>query len=135
DAVRFGDRAHAAPRLSDLAARSEGRWAPAFAAHAEGVTNDDGAAIDAVATEFEDMGALLMAAEAAAEASAAFQRSGHRSKAERAAARAGVFAAACEGARTPVLDELTSPLPLTRREREIADLAAQGLSSQIIGRR
>ena len=31
--------------------------------------------------------------------------------------------------------ELTSPLPLTRREREIADLAAQGMSSQIIARR
>src|SRR5207248_1092339 len=71
DALRFGDRTRAAS-LGDLAARSEGRWARAFAVHTAGVTDDDGAGLDAVATEFEDMGALLMAAEAATEASAAF---------------------------------------------------------------
>ena len=49
---------------------------------------------------------------------------------------ASELAARCEGARTPALvfpdDELT---PLSRRELEVADLAATGLSSeQIAGR-
>jgi DNA-binding CsgD family transcriptional regulator len=135
DVVRLGGAAHAADRLRATANRSEGRWAPVFAAHAAAVTNDDGAALDAVATQFEDLGALLLAAEAAAEASAAFRRSGHHSRAERAATRAGVLAAACEGACTPLLEELRTPLPLTRREREVAHLAAQGLTSQAIAER
>jgi DNA-binding CsgD family transcriptional regulator len=135
DILRLGAAAQAAEQLHATAARSEGRWALVFGAHGFAVTNDDGTALDAAATQFEDMGALLMAAEAAAEASNAFRRSGHRGRAEQAAARAGVLAGACEGARTPLLEELRSPLPLSHREREVVHLAVQGLTSQIIARR
>jgi DNA-binding CsgD family transcriptional regulator len=34
-----------------------------------------------------------------------------------------------------VLDEFERPLPLTRREREVANLASEGLSSQAIADR
>ena len=135
DALRLGCGSEAALGLIELAPRIEGSWARCFAAHAVAVSDDNGTALDEVATAFEDIGALLFAAEAAAEASAAFGRSGCRSQAERAAARSGVLAAACEGARTPLLEELEQPLPLTRREREVANLAADGLSSQAIADR
>jgi DNA-binding CsgD family transcriptional regulator len=134
DALRLG-ATDAAPELIARAPEIEGRWAPAFAAHAAAVTDADGAALDAVATHFEDLGALLLAAEAAAEASATFRATGLTARADRSAARAGVLAGACEGARTPILEELARPLPLTRREREVANLAARGLSSPAIAQR
>ena len=78
---------------------------------------------------------MLLAAEAHAEASAVFVATGLRARAERAAARAGQLASGCEGACSPMLDELQRPLPLTRREREVASLAAAGLPSQMIAER
>jgi len=135
DAVRLGAAKRAAPRLCDVASSSEGRWAPRFTAHALAAVEDDGDALEAAADGFEELGALLMAAEANAEASAAWQRSGRRSRAERGAARAARLIAKCEGVRTPLLDEFERPLPLTRREREVANLAAEGLSSQAIADR
>ena len=135
DAVRLGGAGEAAAPLITLAADVDGRWPMLFAAHARAVVADEGTALDAVATEFEKVGALLLSAEAAAEASAAFRRSGLTSLAARAAARASALAALCDGARTPLLHELDQPLPLTRREREVANLAASGLPSQAIAER
>jgi ATP/maltotriose-dependent transcriptional regulator MalT len=135
DAVRLGAAREAASRLYAVASSSEGRWAPLFAAHTEALVDDDGKALEVVADGFEQMGALLLAAEANAEASAAFGRSAHRARSERCAARSARLAEACEAAWTPVLDEFERPLPLTRREREVTQLAAQGLSSQAIADR
>ena len=56
------------------------------------------------------------------------------SSARVATARAAVFAAACEGVRTPALAALDAT-DLTAREREIARLAAGGLSNRGIGSR
>ena len=134
DALRLGGM-NAAPRLVERSPQVEGHWAPCFAAHGAAVSDSDGAKLDAVATRFEELGAVLLAAEAAAEASAAFRQAALVGRAERCAARAGVLAQACENARTPVLDQLARPLPLTRREREVASLAAQGLSSPAIAER
>jgi DNA-binding CsgD family transcriptional regulator len=135
DVVRLGHSAGVAPRLAGLAAVVEGRWPPVFAAHAAALAADDGAGLEAVSSDLEALGAGLLAAEAAAEASASFHRARLDARAERASARAGVLAAGCEGARPPALDELEQPLPLTRREREVADLAARGLSSPAIAER
>ena len=114
DALRLGCVRESALVLRELAPRLKGNWARCFGAHAVAVLDDDGTALEAVANAFEDIGALLFAAEAAAQASAAHRRAGRNSQAERAVARSGLLSAACEGARTPVLEELDQPLPLTR---------------------
>ncbi|MFN2534079.1 MAG: LuxR C-terminal-related transcriptional regulator [Pseudonocardiaceae bacterium] len=133
-AVCFGDRT-LADRLAELAGQVDGPRAPAAAAHAAALAADDGAALDAASVQLETMGALLLAADAAAQAVAAHARHGERGSAHAAGSRAHRLAQACEGARTPALAALAMPLPLTVREREIVTLAAGGLSNRQIAER
>lgn len=135
DAIRFGPVRRAAERLEAVAATTEGLLAPRLAAHARALSERDGPALLAAASGFEEIGTVLLAAESCAQASLSFAQRGSRSAAERAAGRAWALAAACEQPQTPVLDELERPLPLTRREREVAGLAATGVSSQVIADR
>jgi DNA-binding NarL/FixJ family response regulator len=130
-AVCFGDRT-VADRLAQLATQVDGPRAPVAAAHAAALAADDGAALHAASRQLEDMGALLLAADAAAQAAAAHTRQDLRGSAHTAATRAHRLAQACEGARTPAL---ATPLPLTSREREIVTLAAGGLSNRQIADR
>ncbi|HEX4099042.1 MAG TPA: helix-turn-helix transcriptional regulator [Pseudonocardiaceae bacterium] len=81
------------------------------------------------------MGALLLAADAAAHAASAHGRHQQRGSAQAAATRAHQLAEASEGARTPALAAVAAPLPLTSREREIVALAAGGLSNRQIADR
>lgn len=133
-AVCFGDRT-AAERLAELAAQVNGPRGRAAAAHAIALAADDGTALQAASVQLEEMGALLLAADAAAQAAAAHTRHGLRGSATSAAARAHRLAQACEGARTPALAAVAAPLPLTGREREIVTLAADGLSNRDIANR
>jgi len=133
-AVCFGDRT-LADRLAELAGQADGPRAPAAAAHAAALAAADGAALHAASVQLETMGALLLAADAAAQAATAHTRHGERGSAHAAASRARRLAQACEGARTPALAALAVPLPLTVREREIVTLAAGGLSNRQIADR
>jgi DNA-binding NarL/FixJ family response regulator len=133
-AVCFGDRT-VADRLTQLATQVDGPRAGAAAAHAAALAADDGAALHAASVQLEQMGALLLAADAAAQAAAVHTRHNRRGSAQTAAARAHQLAQACEGACTPALATLAAPLPLTHREREIATLAAGGLSNREIAQR
>ena len=63
---------------------------------------------------------------------AAHQRDGLARRASEAAQRSARLAAECEGARTPALVAGTESTPLTRREREVAELAARGATSRDI---
>jgi DNA-binding CsgD family transcriptional regulator len=113
-----------------------GRLAPVYAAHASALAARDGPALDTVADAFADIGANLLAAEAAAEAAHAHRAAGRRSLALASARTATALAATCQGARTPALDLLTAQPPdLTRREYEIAGLASRGLPSKAIATR
>jgi DNA-binding NarL/FixJ family response regulator len=85
-----------------------------------------------IAETFERIGAVLYAAEAAAAAAEIFRQEGRIGSAFGAGARARVLTEQCEGARTPALLALDASLPLTRREHEIAGLAARGLSNRQI---
>jgi DNA-binding CsgD family transcriptional regulator len=78
---------------------------------------------------------MLLAAEAAADAAEAFRRAGDQRAASAASHRSTTLAAFCEGADTPGLIRANTVIPLTAREREIATLAAEGLSSKDIADR
>ncbi|MEC3958600.1 LuxR C-terminal-related transcriptional regulator [Nocardia sp. CDC153] len=133
-AARFGDHS-VAGRLADLAARIDGRLVQVQARHAVAVAAHDGPGLDTAAAEFENIGALLSAADAAAQAASAHERAGDRRRLLESAATANRLAAACGGASTPALRQSAQPLPLTAREREIANLVAAGLSNRQIADR
>jgi DNA-binding NarL/FixJ family response regulator len=134
DAVRFGDPT-CLDRLVDLPGGTGGRLAAVIASHAAAVRNHDAEAIFAAAQQFEQLGALLSAADAAAQAAVAFEAVDDRRRSVEAAAAANRLAAQCGGIRTPALDLAAHPLPLTVREREIANLVAAGLSNRDIADR
>ncbi|MFF0528411.1 LuxR C-terminal-related transcriptional regulator [Nocardia amikacinitolerans] len=133
-AARFGDHS-VAGRLADLAARVDGRLVQIQAKHAVALAAHDGPGLDAAASEFEAIGAVLSAADAAAQAASAHERAGDRRRLLESAAAANRLAAACGGAATPALRKAAQPLPLTAREREIANLVAAGLSNRQIADR
>lgn len=135
DAARLGGAAHVASRLRSLAEVVDGPVVPLYAAHATALTTRNETALEEVAASFEAIGAMLLAAEAAAEAAVAYRAAGHEQTARSAAARAIVLAGHCEGAPTPALGLLKQPPELTPREREIAGLAAAGLSNRAIAER
>ncbi len=133
-AARFGEHS-VADRLTELATRVEGRLVVVQAAHARALAAHDGAGLDAVAVDFERVGALLSAADAAAQAASAHERADDRRRLTESAAAANRLAAVCGGASTPALRAAAQPLPLTVREREIANLVAAGLSNRQIADR
>jgi DNA-binding CsgD family transcriptional regulator len=134
DAARLGAAAKVADRLAELARRSPGPLISCYAEHAAALVDRDAPRLERVSTDMESLGALLLAAETAAEASRAFRRAGRGDSARRTAARAAALTARCEGAATPALRNLQAP-DLTPRQWEIVKLAAAGLTNeQIAGR-
>lgn len=134
DAARFGDQT-CLDRLVEVATTTGGRLATVIAAHASAVRDRDSTGIAAAARQFEEIGALLSAADAAAQAAVAFEGKDDRRRSVEAASVANRLAAECGGIRTPALELAAHPLPLTVREREIANLVAAGLSNRDIADR
>ncbi|WP_225440415.1 helix-turn-helix transcriptional regulator [Amycolatopsis eburnea] len=127
DLVRFG--------VPEFSSELDGPLVSLYAAHARALSAGDAAALDAVATAFADMGARLLAAEAAAEASRAHRAAGKLGSAVGSAQRAQSWLASCPDAATPALALLDTPLDLTVRELEIARLVATGLTSRAVADR
>ena len=134
DAVRFGDRT-SLQRLIDAADTVDGRLAAVYVAHATALLNRDAAAVYSAAELFEQIGALLSAADTAAQAADMFEAQGDRSRAVEAAETADRLAAMCGGIESPALSVAVHPLPLSTREREIANLIAAGLNTREIAER
>ncbi|MER5539754.1 LuxR C-terminal-related transcriptional regulator [Streptomyces mirabilis] len=133
-AVCLGD-ASVAGRLAELTSLVDGPRVWAAAAHAAALSTGDGKGLRAASAQWEETGDLLSAADAAAQSASTHLRRGERAQAHAAAARAHRLAQTCQGVRTPALLEAARPVPLTRREREVAVLAARGLTNQQIADR
>jgi DNA-binding CsgD family transcriptional regulator len=93
------------------------------------------AGLEAAGQAFQDLGAALLAAEAYLAASARYRSEGRVRQASAMARNASELAATCGDVRTPGLSLGTGAEPLTRREREVAGLAAAGASSREIAAR
>ena len=130
-AMRLG-ASEEARRVAALGASCQGALTAAFAEHAAAFLHDDGDRLDRVATRFHRLGLRLLAAEAAVHASLAYRRAGLSARARAASTRAAMLHTSCEGARTPIVAQGTITADLTRREREVALLAAQGMTSRRI---
>lgn len=130
DQARLGDADSVLERLTDLDHDS-----PASAVrigHAAALANGSPDALVDAARRFETSGALLLAAEAQADAARAHQRAGRMRDAQRHRVRAGELVDRCEGADTPALAVGDEVVPLTPREREIVRMAAAGLTNRQI---
>lgn len=132
--VRLGDT-RAEGRLAELSEQCEGDLVAAFAAQATALRAADAAALAELAGRFESMGFVLYATEAAVQASDAFRNAQDQRSANRLLGRAAELRCACESAVSamPVLD--TGVIALSKREREVALLAAQGMTSRAIAER
>ena len=101
DLMRTGGE-NVSDRLGELASQCDSPLVSARARHALGKRGRDGDELAGAADDFEDMGAMLLAAEAAADAAEAFRRAGDQRVATAASRRSGALAAYCEGAATRV---------------------------------
>lgn len=132
--VRLGDPG-AARRLLRVAPAVEGSFAQSAARHARAFLDGDAAALSRAGRHFEQDGALAEAADAIAQASRAARRSGDAAATRKLAGRATSIAESVGGLDTPALRSVASERPLTRRQRDVARLAASGLSSREIADR
>ena len=135
EVARCGRPRDVAERLASLAAQSDSALVRAIAARVVAAAAGDATALDEASDDFERIGALLLAAETAAESSVLHRRAGRAAAAASAAQRARALLEDCEGADTPALRLLDETQPLTAREQEVASLAAEGLTSKEIAHR
>lgn len=131
-ALRFGDLSGHL-RIRQLVRRRGTRVAEAIGAHSVGLIRHEPALLVAAADRFESLGALVPAADAAADAARMFAEAGHRGSGWESAARA-LSLSGRTGAATPALRRVGDPLPLSDREWQIADLVGGGLSNRQIAR-
>lgn len=130
--VRFGAPGRVVERIVELGQQVDGLLAAPSVKHAVALTAGDGAGLDGVAATFADLGYLLLGADAAAHAAQAHRAAGRLGRALASEGRARDLHSRCESARTPALALLGGPTGLTRRETEIARLAASGLTNRSI---
>ena len=135
DLARLGHVDAAVAASARLPEGDLGSIAAARAQHVVGLAAGDLAAIGAAADAFGEVGADLLAAEAAFGLAADHRRRGSPREATAWTRKAAEWAAGCPGARTPGLAMPDEPVALTRREREVAVLAASGITSKDIADR
>ncbi len=133
--LRIAPSSAIAERLAELAALTDSALVAVLAENARAMLAGDPEALLEVGERFAGMATWWMATEAVAAAASLFERR-HQTKAAKSAALAATrYAQQCEGAPRLAAEVLGGPTRLTKREREIATLAADGLSSKEIAER
>jgi len=132
DMARLGQPGAVAPRLAALAESTDGDLVPALAGHAAALVTGNASDLEAAGHALEALGAWLLAAEAYLAAAAAYRSDGYARPASALTRRAGELAALCGDVSSPGLSFGTQTERLTRREREVAGMAAAGASSREI---
>ncbi|MEV4478995.1 LuxR C-terminal-related transcriptional regulator [Micromonospora coxensis] len=127
-----GGRRTVAQRLTELSDRVDGVLPPLLARYARATVAGDGADLLEVADAFAALGLTVWAAEAAATALHGLRRA-RAASAAAAHQRLGALLGAADQIRTPALEALRPAL--TDRERQIAGLAAAGVTSRLIAER
>lgn len=130
--ARLGQARQVVDRLKPVAARIEGDLAPVRIDHAEALADQDAAGLEKASRGFEALGAELLAAEAAADASVVLRHAGEQRRADATQQRAEHLAERCEGARTPALQAIRVRGLLTQAQWETVLTAATGHSSREI---
>jgi DNA-binding CsgD family transcriptional regulator len=133
--ARLGYPERAVDRAAALRLDVEGELLAARCDHVVAADAHDPAALADVAARFAACGARLYGAEAYADASRAAQRASAARDARMLAGKSRELAAQCESAATPALVLTEDAAPLSKREREVAMLAAEGLTAKDIGER
>jgi DNA-binding CsgD family transcriptional regulator len=131
DLLRLGDPAGAAAGFATIPV-SDDPLPAVWRAHVDASVAGDATGVVRAASRFEELGCLLWAAEASASAAALSERDGNGAAARRMRVKAATLAAECQGAATPMLSDAAAVVTLTRRERDVAELAAQGHSNRAI---
>ncbi len=119
-------------RLAELATLTDSTFVRVLAEYAEALLRDDADALARCADEFAAMTAYWLASESLTAAARSYARHRNAGASKSAFATAARWAAHCEGATSSLSGGSVTAAPLTAREREVADLAARGRSSQEI---
>jgi len=130
-AAQLGDAAGAS-RLRELSAHVQGPRVHIAVRHAEALQRSDSSALEEVGVAYEEMGDVVAAADATAQAAFHLHTAARTRDALRTSRRASALAERAQGARTFALRRLEHAPSLSTREYEIARLAAQGLSNRAI---
>ncbi|MFD5424601.1 LuxR C-terminal-related transcriptional regulator [Streptomyces sp. NPDC127084] len=133
DVARLGGAKSVVHRLAELADECDGELIAACARLAAALESNDPVELFATANALEAIGLELLAAEAAMAASAAWRSAGESRRSTSSARQATAYAARCGNVQTPLLQSAAPAVaPLTRREREIARMAADRITSKEI---
>ena len=118
-------------RVRELAATVSGPRATVVHDYAVAAEKKDPCAIQSVALRFEEIGDRLAAADAYAQAGRIFTEHNFRGSALGAINRVSAIVRST-GAVSPAITAAMHPLPLSSREREVAQMASSGMSNRLI---